>query len=477
MPRPIAVLSSNTNPDYLSLLPIVAKSWDMQQFNCWITINLEDETKSEKDPEFMRQLAVIRKYMPAEQASIEIVNKKVVSEKNPALYTQCARLYAPKQLRDLFGNTYIIMSDADMFMCSSFIVRDFDKVNVFGHDLTGFGHVPICYVGMYADKWKQLMDYDNMGMERDLATFAKKDSTDWLTAWCSDQDIITAKLKNFGFGNIHFINRGQDPKNSSLPMGRWDRYNWQKPTSEIHDAHLMRQPLSDENFPKIVELCKTVYPNQDWGWLNAYRNDFLNFPDPQVDLDRFAVIDEFDFLKDVQNWSNHRPLMWLALNLTDEHGTVLELGCGHGSTPYLHKYCLQRHRKLITFDTNQEWLSEYLFMRSETHELVYRPDNHETDYFLQQVTTENKISVCLVDHAKGERRHSDIMAIADKVEIFIIHDTEPVGAGNYMYDKIWHLFKYRINIKSAGAWASIVSNVYDVTKYNGYHLGDFKLEV
>ena len=47
----------------------------------------------------------------------------------------------------------------------------------------------------------------------------------------------------------------------------------------------------------------------------------------------------------------------------------------------------------------------------------------------------------------------------------VIHDTEPKGAGNYGYDKIWHLFKYIKHDNTHGAWATIVSNVIDVTKW------------
>jgi len=30
-----------------------------------------------------------------------------------------------------------------------------------------------------------------------------------------------------------------------------------------------------------------------------------------------------------------------------------------------------------------------------------------------------------------------------------------------MMDKIWHLFKYRVDVKSKGAWATAVSNTID----------------
>lgn len=86
------------------------------------------------------------------------------------------------------------------------------------------------------------------------------------------------------------------------------------------------------------------------------------------------------------------------------------------------------------------------------------------------------ISVCLVDHACGERRHSDMKLIYNECDCMVIHDSEPATTG-YMMNRVWGLFKYKLNIKRWGAWATIVSNKYDVTKFNGMKIEEFEVSI
>lgn len=261
--KPIAILSCDTNPAYLSCIPIVCKSWELQGFDVYVSL-----VSNKPLEEARKEAAVIVKYLGSVLGGFE---KNIeYNPVNPALFTQCIRLY--ETVNFLLDDRYLILGDADMFIASSFLYRDFDKVNSFGHDLTGFGEVPMCYVGMYASKWREVMGTD--GMEKDLANHTLYKSSDWYECWGSDQQILTAKLKAYGFDKVNFINRGHDNRNSGLPLGRLDRYNWVYPTSEIHDVHMMRNPLSDENFPKITEMCQRIYPTEDWSWLHDYRKEF-----------------------------------------------------------------------------------------------------------------------------------------------------------------------------------------------------------
>lgn len=151
-------------------------------------------------------------------------------------------------------------------------------------------------------------------------------------------------------------------------------------------------------------------------------------------------------LENVQNWDNHRPLLWWALKETKgQTEPVLELGCGEGSTPYLKQYLKTDKRKLISYDYSKEWADKY-------------SANHVTDW--DAIEHEN-YSIILIDHSPGERRHLDIIKLANKCDYMIIHDSEPEAYG-YMLDKIWHLFPYRRNLKTIGAWATIVSTKHEI---------------
>ena len=155
-----------------------------------------------------------------------------------------------------------------------------------------------------------------------------------------------------------------------------------------------------------------------------------------------------EFLKDVQNWDNHRHMLWEALELTN--GDVVEMGMGQGSTPFLHQYCKDANRRLYSYDNNLEWYNKFTMFASDFHTLTYTID-------WDIVSKKHTPSVVFIDHAPGERRYIDVELFANKADIVVIHDSEPAATG-YMMAKIWHLFKYRKDFKSEGAWATMVSN-------------------
>lgn len=253
------LLSVDNNPSYLYLLPIVCKSWQLQGWDIIISFN-QTTHKS-----FLFDTLHLIDIVP----KIDVISKESTTQ-NKALYTQCHRLYMAQHRLD---EDYFIMSDADMFIASDFLNRDYDKVNAFGHDLTGYGQIPMCYVGMTGKNWKELMH--PFDVEHDLKMFAKKDAEDFYVAWGCDQDILTGKIRTiFGYHNVNFIKRGQDPNNSGLPMGRWDRYNWVKPTGQLHDCHLSPEGYTDGGTERLIDMCQTIYPDTDWSWVKEYKTKF-----------------------------------------------------------------------------------------------------------------------------------------------------------------------------------------------------------
>ena len=154
------------------------------------------------------------------------------------------------------------------------------------------------------------------------------------------------------------------------------------------------------------------------------------------------------FMKEMSGDNNHRLLLWDALEATK--GNVVELGSGYGSTQYLRKYCKDTTRTFETYDYTEHWAKL-----------------HGSTYINDWDTINPKGSVILIDHSPGERRWIDIQRLKDSFEILVIHDSEPIGAGDYRYENIWHLFKYRIDVKCEGTWATAVSNTIDLSKFIG----------
>ena len=156
------------------------------------------------------------------------------------------------------------------------------------------------------------------------------------------------------------------------------------------------------------------------------------------------------FLKEMSGDNNHRLLLWYALRKTK--GTVVEFGSGHGSTPYLKKYCEDAKRRFETYDNGEEWAKKI--------GSTFIPNNNWDG-------VDTKGSVILIDHAPGERRHVDIMRLKDNFDIMVIHDSEPIGAGDYKLEPLWKHFKYRVDVKTDGAWATAVSNTIDLEDFKG----------
>jgi hypothetical protein len=183
---------------------------------------------------------------------------------------------------------------------------------------------------------------------------------------------------------------------------------------------------------------------------------------PQEQLEEIAKNDDLMFLQNVSMWASHRPLLLLALNLTE--GDVTELGAGDGSTGFLRKYCEKHGRNFRSFDSNYGWamVMQSTFIEDWNIADIYQP-----------------CGLLFVDEAPGENRHVSIEKMRDKTQIIVAHDSELNGAGNYMYEKVFKTFKYVLhyNRTGGGAGATALSNTIDLNQYRGLKLGGFQFEL
>jgi hypothetical protein len=169
------------------------------------------------------------------------------------------------------------------------------------------------------------------------------------------------------------------------------------------------------------------------------------------------------FLENVTDATNHRPLLWLALELTkDSKNPVAEFGAGYGSTPYLIEYCKDANREFYSFDSNYEWALKW---QSEFAESWLEPRLYQ------------KYSVALIDQAPGEYRKESIKILKDDADIIVIHDAEPDYSMGYELETIWHLFKYRIITKGDKIWTAALSNKIDLTQHANTSILNFKIEI
>jgi hypothetical protein len=153
------------------------------------------------------------------------------------------------------------------------------------------------------------------------------------------------------------------------------------------------------------------------------------------------------------DWDSHRELLYVTLENTE--GTVLEFGCGEGSTPLFFKYCREFGREFISYETNPLYASRMKRIDGVEGFLI-------KDYL--QVVSDSG-DVVFVDCAPGELR-KDLIKKHNSAKVIIVHDTEP-GA-NYVYGmaEILNSFKYRLNYTpKEKPHTTVVSNFINVEEW------------
>ncbi len=151
----------------------------------------------------------------------------------------------------------------------------------------------------------------------------------------------------------------------------------------------------------------------------------------------------------------HIPTLLKVIPLTT--GDVCEVGAGFNSTPLLHWLC--QGRNLVTYENDQEWFRFAKQFQTYTHKI----------YSFNEIDFDRHWSVVFIDSViDGERtqrqRGEDVLKFKN-VDIFILHDTEPIDLGHYHYDRVFLKFKYRKDWTECLPHTSIISNIIDVSKW------------
>lgn len=161
-----------------------------------------------------------------------------------------------------------------------------------------------------------------------------------------------------------------------------------------------------------------------------------------------------EYFPRTSSWVNsYRPYLLQALELTGS-GNVLEMGVGNNSSPFLKQYCKEHNRALYSYDNDREWAQKF-----DAHFAGERAEHWEaSDYAMRNYT------VAFIDHSPPFHRPIAVRNLLNKVSIFVIHDTQPSHNFVYNLDTVFPLFKYVDHYCKEDAWATICSNIYDVTR-------------
>ena len=258
---PKVVLSTDQNIEYLFYAPITCFVWEYFGFKPMLLVLGKSKYTN-----------LVYEYIK-NYTSSEIVEIEPISPYKDCTVVQFSRLYASCFEKN--ENEYLLTGDIDMLILNKYLYRDFDKMNLFGSDLTGFVHHPICYIGMTTDKWRKLLnlDYDkfNENIIRDLQYDGFGTSQNFNEYWYTDQRFITKKIRDFDEKNFNIILRGHV---NLIANQRIDRICWNfNPNQDYIDCHLLKNGYLKQNFEKVFDIIKNKV-GKDSSWMIEYFNKF-----------------------------------------------------------------------------------------------------------------------------------------------------------------------------------------------------------
>lgn len=160
----------------------------------------------------------------------------------------------------------------------------------------------------------------------------------------------------------------------------------------------------------------------------------------------------------VEEYGTFLPSLKMAVEKL-QPTSILELGMGESSTPYLHELA-KSGIKIMSYDNNPDWFKRYMHcFKIENHSGICHPSIPYPVY-------EHSYDIALIDHAPGENRRLDIMRLIDRVKVFVIHDTQPeADKYGYFFSLVWPHFSYIAHSTENGIRTTVASNTVDVTKW------------
>lgn len=150
------------------------------------------------------------------------------------------------------------------------------------------------------------------------------------------------------------------------------------------------------------------------------------------------------------------PLLTAAMSISS--GPVLELGAGLGSTYLLHGLCGASGRKLVTVESDGDWLHRFVKYGRPWHVLK------KVDDFIDLPEYKEDWGLAFVDHGLYEQRSYSIRQLKH-VPVVVVHDT----CYPWLYDYIGPLgeYQYRWDWQVCGPQTTVISNTVDIRQLLG----------
>jgi hypothetical protein len=139
--------------------------------------------------------------------------------------------------------------------------------------------------------------------------------------------------------------------------------------------------------------------------------------------------------QDSNPYFTHQPVLHTLLSKTN--GSILELGCGEGSTELIHKFSEKYNRKVVSIESDKQWAQRYIEK--------YTTNNHEFIVVEHSIDSWNKITdtmsnqhwdLIFIDQGIWEPRAYSFKKLKDKANYMILHDCDFFPENNMLGQSI-----------------------------------------
>lgn len=161
------------------------------------------------------------------------------------------------------------------------------------------------------------------------------------------------------------------------------------------------------------------------------------------------------------NYGSHLPLLIKAMEIST--GPVVEMGMGVNSTPVMHWMCAASHRNLVSYETDESQLYQWSHFSAPRFPWHYIELVKDWD----EINLAYPWSLAFVDHDPDERRHKDVLRLADHAQLIVLHDSEGKPHQREAFSRVYDSFKWSWRYSEYEPESIILSNFVDLS---GFHV-------
>lgn len=261
-----AIISSTYDDKYFYFLPICVWAWNKLGVDviCFLPKGeLDDKQKLVYD-------TIIDNGISTENQIVYFD----APEHKKATYAQLSRLFV-SGIDWIDYEEVFFCSDVDMI---NFVVPPHNPeydFTVFGSDLTPKTQYPVCYVSATGNNWEKYLNPSSLTYQAALDYHLGHIECEGFRGnyWTYEQELL---FKNLQKAKCFLIPRSNGENQfATKRYDRDDMFILDRLSPDTIDYHANRPAYEEKNYNIVRTILQYHYPNEDFTWLDTYRNEFL----------------------------------------------------------------------------------------------------------------------------------------------------------------------------------------------------------